>query len=44
MLTENQLVRKIVYLLVAIIAILFIILLLLTRAPATLSQTTDQEA
>ena len=35
MLTENQLVRKIVYLLVAIIAILFIILLLLTQAPAT---------
>jgi hypothetical protein len=35
MLTENQLVRKIIYLLVAIIAILFIVLLLLTQAPAT---------
>jgi hypothetical protein len=35
MLTEDQSVRKIIYLLAAIIAILFIILLLLTQAPAT---------
>jgi hypothetical protein len=35
MLTEDQSVQKIIYLLAAIIAILFIILLLLTQAPAT---------